>query len=127
MVRSAHFSFLMLYRCPNILLILLVLMNIIAGPESPFTINAGKMLDLCVKRMGEQEEELIRLEETINPLDDEKYQRSTPQRNAMTPSRETIDSETIPKSILDLTISDTEDEGEPEASYLDGRACPVVP
>lgn len=84
------------------------------------------MLDLCVKRMGEQEEELIRLEETLNPLDDEKYPR-TPQRIAMTPARETLDGETIPKSILDLTISDTEDEGESEAGYLDGRACPVVP
>ncbi|XP_034234543.1 transcription initiation factor TFIID subunit 1-like [Thrips palmi] len=101
--------------------------SVFNGAESPFTINATKMLDLCVKRMGEQEEELIRLEETINPLDDENYHRSTPQRTPMTPARDTMDSETIPKSILDLTISDTEDEGEPEASYLDGRACPVVP
>lgn len=88
------------------------------------------MLDLCVKRMGEQEEEIIRLEETLNPLDNQNWTMKTPLRIAMTPSREDLDGETmrIPKyQNLDLTISDTEDEGEPEASYLDGRACPVVP
>lgn len=97
------------------------------GVDSPFTINATKMLDLCVERMGEQEEELIRLEETINPSGDEKDQCDMPQKTVRPSANGIRNTQTVPKAILDLSISDTEDEAEIEAGYIDGRACPVVP
>lgn len=117
------------------------------GPQSPFTINAGKMLDLCVRRMGEQEEELIRLEETITEEEKERANAPRISRGTRMPRKpvrklasgfvktqvqqvqveETQIVETIPKSIVDLDISDSEEEAELEAGYLDGRACPVVP
>lgn len=85
------------------------------------------MLDLCVRRMGEQEEELIRLEETINPPDEEKDQAIVSQKTAVPPANGIKASPTLPKSLLDLTISDNEEEAELEAEFLEGRACPVVP
>lgn len=93
------------------------------GPDSSFTINAGKMLNLCVKRMGQQEEELIRLEETTNPEEDDDKDHST------VPQNTTLSAPCVSggKAIVDLSISESEDETELEAGYLDGRACSVVP
>lgn len=85
------------------------------------------MLDLCVRRMGEQEDELIRLEETINPPEEEKDQVIVPQTTAVPPANGIKTSPTLPKSLHDLTISDNENEAGLEVKYLEGRACPVVP
>ncbi|KAK3914724.1 Transcription initiation factor TFIID subunit 1 [Frankliniella fusca] len=98
------------------------------GPDSPFTVNAGKMLNLCVKRMGQQEEELIRLEETTNPdEDDDKEEISLPQNINNPTASAACGSEPLPKAMVDLSMSDTEDEAELGAEYLDARACSVVP
>ncbi len=110
-----------LFTCNSI--ILLLFSCIYLGPDSPFTINAGKMLNLCVKRMGQQEEELIRLEETTNPDEDDDKEQSSITPNTTIPAANVPGcSEPFPKAMVDLSISESEDEPDLEAGYLDGRA-----
>lgn len=46
----------------------------ISGAKSSLTVAARRMLSLCVERLGEKEERLMRLEKAINPLLDDNDQ-----------------------------------------------------
>lgn len=71
----------------------------------------------------------MRLEETINPFEDEKDPTSVPQGTAVISANHVIglESQTVSKSMVDLAMSESEDEAVPETGLLDVRACPVVP
>ncbi|XP_011313489.1 transcription initiation factor TFIID subunit 1, partial [Fopius arisanus] len=48
--------------------------NLYNGSKSSLTVAAKRMLDMCVERLGEKEDRLMRLEKAINPLLDDNDQ-----------------------------------------------------
>lgn len=48
----------------------------ISGAKSSLTVAAKRMMALCVERIGEKEDRLMRLEKAINPLLDDNDQVS---------------------------------------------------